>query len=184
MNLFYETSLAHHGIKGMKWGVRRYQNYDGSYTQRGLKRYRDAEENYAKSQQKVRSAKENYKSGIGSKQKVREARQELWFNKRKLNSAYDNLRTDNLADEGKKLYERGKTITSNNLKFAVSAAAVAFGSDVISKYIYSSVGNLPLAGISRSMIVAGGNAVKSFLGIKTYSENEKLREYYWRKRGF
>lgn len=24
--------LAHYGIKGMKWGVRRYQNTDGSYT--------------------------------------------------------------------------------------------------------------------------------------------------------
>lgn len=31
--------LAHHGIKGQKWGVRRYQNADGSYTEAGLKRY-------------------------------------------------------------------------------------------------------------------------------------------------
>lgn len=31
--------LAHSGIKGMKWGVRRYQNKDGSLTAAGKKRY-------------------------------------------------------------------------------------------------------------------------------------------------
>lgn len=35
----YELYLAHHGIKGMKWGVRRYQNADGSLTAAGKKRY-------------------------------------------------------------------------------------------------------------------------------------------------
>lgn len=39
----------HHGIKGMKWGVRRYQNPDGSLTAEGQKRYdRDVRENNAK----------------------------------------------------------------------------------------------------------------------------------------
>lgn len=40
MNYLDFTYLAHHGIKGMKWGVRRYQNPDGSYTDAGLQRLR------------------------------------------------------------------------------------------------------------------------------------------------
>lgn len=35
---FYD-SLQHHGIKGQKWGVRRYQNPDGSLTEEGKQRY-------------------------------------------------------------------------------------------------------------------------------------------------
>lgn len=36
--------LAHHGIKGMKWGVRRWQYADGSLTPEGIVRYRDDNE--------------------------------------------------------------------------------------------------------------------------------------------
>lgn len=34
-----DEELKHHGIKGMKWGVRRFQNADGSLTPEGRKRY-------------------------------------------------------------------------------------------------------------------------------------------------
>ena len=33
------NELQHHGIKGQKWGVRRYQNEDGTLTEAGKKRY-------------------------------------------------------------------------------------------------------------------------------------------------
>lgn len=33
------TELYHHGIKGQRWGIRRYQNPDGSLTSAGQKRY-------------------------------------------------------------------------------------------------------------------------------------------------
>lgn len=45
-NFVSESELYHHGVKGMKWGVRRYQNPDGSLTDKGVKRY--AKKAYAK----------------------------------------------------------------------------------------------------------------------------------------
>lgn len=36
----YPNYLIHYGTQGQKWGVRRYQNEDGTYTQEGLERRR------------------------------------------------------------------------------------------------------------------------------------------------
>ena len=37
--LYHSSELYHHGIKGQKWGIRKYQNEDGSLTEAGKKRY-------------------------------------------------------------------------------------------------------------------------------------------------
>lgn len=48
------SELKHHGIKGQKWGVRRFQNSDGSLTAAGRKRY--GAEDYKNTLNKVKQA--------------------------------------------------------------------------------------------------------------------------------
>jgi len=54
-----EYYLCHHGIVGMKWGVRRYQNADGSLTAAGRKRYNSVDKYYNADDRRKR-AEETY----------------------------------------------------------------------------------------------------------------------------
>ena len=38
-NIYNTDGLYHWGVRGMRWGIRRYQNKDGSLTPAGKKRY-------------------------------------------------------------------------------------------------------------------------------------------------
>lgn len=61
------TYLAHFGIKGQRWGVRRYQNEDGSLTPAGEKRYR---KEAAKDAKEYARAKMYYGEGAGNRRKL------------------------------------------------------------------------------------------------------------------
>lgn len=49
----YSSELYHWGIRGMRWGVRRYQNEDGSLTEAGQKRYNKLQDKTNKSIEKI-----------------------------------------------------------------------------------------------------------------------------------
>lgn len=53
----YTDYLQHHGVLGMKWGVRKYQNKDGSLTAAGKNRY--AKDSLSKNEDKERESPDN-----------------------------------------------------------------------------------------------------------------------------
>lgn len=102
----YSNELMHYGKKGQKWGVRRYQNKDGTLTEAGKKRYaRDARE------KEFNKYDEN--SGKYYKQSKKNGRSDLEVDAKRYVKE-DMERTKRLADAG--------TTMSRNLKEANAKA--------------------------------------------------------------
>lgn len=112
-----EYELYHHGIKGQKWGVRRYQNKDGSLTPAGKKRYGDAadvvsakteykkaKKAYSKAYDKAYNGSVGFLSPI---KKHRENAQKRWDDAEtkasEMKTAKSKLRTAEAEFKGKKL---------------------------------------------------------------------------------
>lgn len=177
-----KNELMHHGIKGMKWGVRRFQNYDGSYTQAGLKRYREAETKYYEAEKNYKEQKSKIRSGSGRKNSYEAAKTNLKKSKKKLSDSYEKLKLDYKADKGKELYAKGKTITNNNLNTRIPLfGAAVLGTTCASaaaKFVAARSKNSYKGYCTGKAVQYGSMVVSAIISGKTYLDNQKLRAYY------
>lgn len=182
--LYYSSELYHYGTLGQKWGVRRYQNYDGSLTQAGLERYRKAGEDYDTKKAKYKTIKSDPNSSSYDRKM---AKSKMKAAKREMNTRYKNLKRLKQADKGKIRYLSGERIRE---KAAITSALEKIGSLSLSgaAYIYANnksgqqilKGKISDADAVNALSLIGGLSLTA-AGIKRVADeipNRQLRAYY------
>lgn len=120
-----DDELMHHGIKGMKWGVRRYQNKNGSLTPEGKKRYSKED-----SLRDSRIRKASHMSDMSDEQLRNET------NRINLETNYKNAVATRYAKNGESFGSLGKREVQKAL-LTVTIGSVAWGATGIAKFLIS-----------------------------------------------
>lgn len=188
-----KESLSHHGIRGQKWGVRRFQNANGTYTAAGRKRYGmdlDVNDKSRTNIAKIRKgealrrldvAKENAKSGKGSAYNVADL-------KRRVRSAKRMEKQMKSIDKGAERYAKGETITGNRVKTYMAATAATGASWIAANYLNTRITDLGNQGRLTPAHVAFAKKANTFINTaltgaslaytaKKAIDNENIRKY-------
>ena len=170
----WDSELCHHGIKGQKWGVRRFQNEDGSWTAAGEARYgKDFRSKGGRIAIGLRTklTDSDRKYGLGSGD-LREGRVSFYENRvakyanKKHKSALDKkmekranlkLRAQNAANFNRETYEARTSIATlwmqnkifGNKKATLYRDARARGSGKVRSFVESSLSNTPIGLLMR-----------------------------------
>ena len=123
--------LMHHGIKGQKWGVRRFQNPDGTRTVAGKKREKENRIDHD-TLTKSTNAKELYKNRSQLSDKELQDRLNRLRNEQELKRMADN--SSNGRSSAKKiLKDNGKELAKELSKNVMRAGAIAAGKIIVKK---------------------------------------------------
>lgn len=167
----HSDELYHYGVLGMKWGVHRYQNYDGSYTKKGMLKYNESMEAYNKANDRYKTIKKNK----GSKADTTNARVARQKAERKLKKDYKHLKQDKLGDKGKVLYSKGYRM--RGVRKVEKALADIGGLSIAASYGAYKLG-YPTA--TNALFAIGGASIVASGATSTVRmvNNRKLRAYY------
>lgn len=194
--------LMHYGVMGMKWGIRRYQNADGSLTAAGKKRYGSVGESYTK----MKQAKAKYKSDAKQYSKAynKATSTASWFQGREVRKAQtaDLIKTAEQAEASRLKYKQSKsnykeTLKKENSQIAKRKAAEKAAKKISNKKIsqmksQTNRGKYVVSGLLTSAITGLGakslgfdNTTSTMVGAAGYAMgrsrakfNDEMRDYY------
>lgn len=151
-----ETYLEHHGIKGQKWGVRRFQNADGSLTNAGKSRYNtDTTFSTQKSLNKIE--KQNAK--LRARSAMADVKAGKAFNRN--DKKYQKYK--NISSEAKKSISAGESLSK---KLISEASKKGYTVSSVNKTRYTHTGKLVagqlLFGPVGTMTLAGIDAYRAY----------------------
>lgn len=95
--------LAHHGIKGQKWGIRRFQNPDGSLTPEGRERYNVGSAAVVAGS-KLHQLENRLKTKVSIERKIKTDALEKGISEKEASKIKDAIRYTSLVDDNKFVY--------------------------------------------------------------------------------